>query len=147
MSIRQRRGEKVKILVPIFQDEKTDMTARREEPEPGYIYMDSMHFGMGCSCLQITYETQTLNHARYLHDQLLAFTPILAALSANSVIFKGKLADIDLRWRVISESVDCRTPQERDPTHPDFVPKSRYSTINHYLSNHEYVRESYNDTV
>ena len=108
-SIRERRGEKVKILVPIYKDLNTCFEPCREEPEPGFIYMDSMHFGMGCSCLQVTYETQTINHARYLHDQLLAFTPILAALSANSVIFKGKLGNIDMRWRVISESVDCRT--------------------------------------
>jgi glutamate--cysteine ligase catalytic subunit len=146
-SIRERRGEKVQILVPIYKDENTSLKPSREEPEPGFIYMDSMHFGMGCSCLQVTYETQTINHARYLHDQLLAFTPILAALSANSVIFKGKLGNIDMRWRVISESVDCRTQQERNPEHPDYIPKSRYSTINHYLSNHEYVKDKYNDTV
>jgi glutamate--cysteine ligase catalytic subunit len=51
-SIRERRGEKVKILVPIFEDENTNMTKETyEEPYPGFIYMDSMHFGMGCSCL------------------------------------------------------------------------------------------------
>jgi glutamate--cysteine ligase catalytic subunit len=62
--------------------------------------MDAMGFGMGCSCLQITYETQTLNHARY--DAFLPFTPILACLSASAPIYKGKLSDIDLRWTVIS---------------------------------------------
>jgi len=64
--------------------------------------MDSMHFGMGCACLQVTFESLSINHARYLHDMLLPFTPLLAALSASSPIFKGKLADIDLRWTVIS---------------------------------------------
>jgi glutamate--cysteine ligase catalytic subunit len=64
--------------------------------------MDAMAFGMGCSCLQITYETTSIKHARYLHDAFLPFTPILAALSASAPIFKGKLADIDLRWTVIS---------------------------------------------
>ena len=68
-SIRQRRQEKVKILVPLFADEKTNMVdATEEEPFPGSIYMDSMHFGMGCSCLQVTFEAQTINHARYIHD-------------------------------------------------------------------------------
>lgn len=108
--------------------------------------MDSMHFGMGCSCLQVTFESQSLNHARYSHDQLLAFTPILAALSSNSPIFKGKLADIDLRWTVISQSVDCRTKEERDPQNDKHIPKSRYGTINHYLSSHEYVKDEYFDT-
>ena len=68
-SIRQRRGEKVEIRVPLYKDVNTDMTTVTEdEPFPGEIYMDAMHFGMGQSCLQITYECQTLNHARYLHD-------------------------------------------------------------------------------
>jgi len=57
-SIRERRGEKVKIVVPIYPDTKTNMTVpTHEEPYPGQIYMDAMHFGMGCSCLQVTYET------------------------------------------------------------------------------------------
>ena len=67
---------------------------------------------------------------------LLPFTPILSALSANAPIFKGKLADIDFRWTVISQSVDCRTDEERDPSNPKFIAKSRYSTSNHYISNH-----------
>ena len=77
---------------------------------------------------------------------LLPFTPLLAALSASSPIFKGKLADVDLRWTVISQSVDCRTEEERDPSSFKFVPKSRYSTMNHYLSHHQYVKDVYFDT-
>ena len=115
-SIRERRGEKVKILVPIFPDENTNMTIPTyEEPFPGSIYMDSMHFGMGCSCLQVTFESESINHARYVHDQLLPLTPIFAAISANGPIYKGKLADIDMRWTVISQSVDCRNAEEKDP--------------------------------
>jgi glutamate--cysteine ligase catalytic subunit len=145
-SIRERRGEKVRILVPLYEDVNTDMTSDTEE-YPGYIYMDSMHFGMGCSCLQVTFESQSLNHARYLHDMLLPFTPLLAALSQASPIFKGKMADIDLRWTVISQSVDCRTEEERDPESPNFIPKSRYSSMSHYISNHQYVKDAYFDTL
>jgi glutamate--cysteine ligase catalytic subunit len=78
---------------------------------------------------------------------LLPFTPLLAALSASSPIFKGKLSDVDLRWTVISQSVDCRTPEECDPLSPKYVPKSRYSSMNHYISKHQYVKDSYFDTV
>ena len=106
-----------------------------------------MAFGMGCSCLQITYETTTVNHARYLHDALLPFTSVLAALSASAPIYKGKLSDIDLRWTVISQSVDCRTENEKNPNSSEYIPKSRYGTINHYISNHEYVLDEYFDTV
>lgn len=35
------------------------------------------------------------------------------ALSANSPIYRGYLADVDARWNVISSSVDDRTPEER----------------------------------
>jgi hypothetical protein len=34
--------------VPLFKDERTNMTEPTEdEPFPGEIYMDAMHFGMG----------------------------------------------------------------------------------------------------
>jgi glutamate--cysteine ligase catalytic subunit len=78
---------------------------------------------------------------------LLPFTPLLAALSANAPIFKGKLADIDMRWTVISQSVDCRKEEERDPKSKNYVAKSRYGTINHYMSNHEYVSDKMTDTI
>ena len=52
-SIYERREKtKVEIKVPLFQDENTNLTEPTErEPFPGQIYMDGMHFGMGCSCL------------------------------------------------------------------------------------------------
>ena len=60
----------------------------------------------------------------------------MAALSASGPIQKGKLSDYDMRWTVIEQSVDCRDKEERDPEHPKYIPKSRYSSINHYISNH-----------
>lgn len=52
-----------------------------------------------------------------------------------------------MRWSVIEQSVDCRNKQERDPLSEYYIPKSRYSSINHYISNHEYVLDSHNDAV
>ena len=106
-----------------------------------------MHFGMGQCCLQITYECSTINHARYLHDMLLPLTGIMAAISASGPIQKGKLSDNDLRWTVIEQSTDCRTDEERDPKNENYIPKSRYSAINHYISNHDYVTEKHNDSA
>ena len=60
----------------------------------------------------------------------------MSALSASSPIQKGKLVDIDLRWMVIEQSVDDRKPGESEK-----IKKSRYSTVNHYISNHEFVKE------
>lgn len=147
-SIRERRGEKVNITVPLFKDENTDMqSVSAEEPYPGQIYMDAMPFGMGQCCLQLTYECSTINHAKYLYDQLNAFTGIFAALSASGPVQKGKLSDNDIRWTVIEQSVDCRTADERNPDSPNYVPKSRYSSINHYLSDHEFVTKNVQDSI
>jgi len=108
--------------------------------------MDAMHFGMGCSCLQITYETQSISHARYLYDMFIPFTGILSALSQATPIFKGQLSAHDFRHQVIEQSVDCRTPEERDPKSLQYIHKSRYSPLSHYISNHEFVTDSLNDT-
>jgi len=81
----------------------------------------------------------------YLYDQLAAFTGIFAALSAAGPLQKGKISDYDLRWSVIEQSVDCRRSEERDPTNEKYIPKSRYSSINHYISDHEFVKDEHND--
>ena len=107
--------------------------------------MDSMAFGMGCCCLQITMQVDSERSSRYLHDQLAVLSPILMALSASSPIFKGKLTDKDCRWSVISQSVDDRTPAERglilggvrDPQMVGggirILKKSRYSSISRFI--------------
>jgi len=123
------------------------MAATEDEPNPGFIYMDAMHFGMGNSCLQITYETQNVHHAKYLYDMLAAFTPIIGALSQNSPIFKSKLSAHDFRFQSIEQSVDCRTKEERDPSHKNYMHKSRYSPISVYISDHEWVTAADNDTL
>ena len=62
------------------------------------------------------------------------------ALSAGSPIYRGFLTDIDARWDVIAGSVDCRTREERglEPLKNDkfLIPKSRYSSIDSYISTH-----------
>lgn len=77
------------------------------------IYMDAMAFGMGSSCLQVTFQACSVEQARRLYDQLTPVTPLMLALSASSPIYRGFLADVDARWDVIVGSVDDRTPEER----------------------------------
>lgn len=77
---------------------------------------------------------------------LIPFTAVISALSQCSPIFKGKLSAHDFRWSSIEQSVDCRTKDERDPTHSKFIPKGRYSPVSHYLSDHEFVLSSDLDT-
>lgn len=146
-NIRERRGKKVSIKVPLFVDKCTRVANVSETaPYPGCIYMDSMQFGMGCCCLQLTFEALSLNHARYVHDQLLALAPVVTALSASSPIFNGQLADIDVRFTVISQAVDDRTDAERDPASTNYVHKSRYSNNSHYVSSHECVMSHHNNS-
>lgn len=129
-NIRKRRGSKVAINLPMYPDVNTkliddsiprdrDLFVSDKEPwlgaaKPGHVYMDSMGFGMGSSCLQITMQAQDISEARYLYDTLAPITPIMLSLSAASPIFKGYLVNQDVRWNVISGAVDDRTFVERD---------------------------------
>lgn len=130
-NIRLRRGRKVVINVPIFIDENTPIpfmdeaasplntTSSSESTEslhkiikPDHIYMDSMCFGMGCCCLQVTFQTTDILQAKNLYDQLIPMGPIMLSLTAASPAYKGYLSDQDCRWNVISRCVDDRTPEE-----------------------------------
>jgi glutamate--cysteine ligase catalytic subunit len=124
--------------IPIYSDKLTQI------PE---IHMDAMAFGMGCCCLQATYSCTTLSQARYFYDQFAILSPLLLAFSASSPIFNGYLSDIDTRWTVISQSVDCRNSNERNPKHPNYKPKSRYDSISYFIneSSHKFFDATYND--
>lgn len=87
-----------------------------------------------------------MNHARYLHDMLVSFTGILSALAAAGPVCKGQLSDNDFRWTVVEQAVDDRTDDEKDPSKPNHIYKSRYSAMNHYISNHQYVKQEHQDT-
>eukprot|EP00602_Paraphysomonas_sp_CaronLab_P001393 CAMPEP_0185025476 /NCGR_PEP_ID=MMETSP1103-20130426/8414_1 /TAXON_ID=36769 /ORGANISM="Paraphysomonas bandaiensis, Strain Caron Lab Isolate" /LENGTH=662 /DNA_ID=CAMNT_0027558679 /DNA_START=268 /DNA_END=2256 /DNA_ORIENTATION=- len=127
-NIRSRRGSKVDIRVPLFKDVNTPEYARstptsldqeqhgfpREIPDDRpYIDMDCMAFGMGMCCLQVTFQARDVDESRYMYDQLAVLAPIMLSLTAATPIFKGRLADIDARWTVISQSVDDRSDAER----------------------------------
>jgi len=134
---------------------------------PGHIHLDAMTFGMGCCCLQVTFQARDLRESRYLYDQLAVMSPIMLALTANAPIWKGHLGANDTRWDVIAASADCRTPQERGVSEEEEpapawmasavatgaagegkrpLSKSRYSSIDCYISDDkERLLDSYND--
>lgn len=129
-NIRARRGRKVEINVPVYKDEKTtwpfydptvdydlhnwpeDDDVRNGAAKENHIYMDAMAFGMGSCCLQITFQAKNIDEGRKMYDQLSPIGPILLALTAATPIYKGFLADTDVRWNQISRAVDDRTPEE-----------------------------------
>jgi glutamate--cysteine ligase catalytic subunit len=167
-NIRTRRGGKVAINLPIFFDEKTpkpfidpaipwdraiypeDSEAKNGAALPDHIYLDAMGFGMGCCCLQLTFQSCNVDEARRLYDGLIPIGPILLAVSAASPIWRGYLADVDCRWNVIAGSVDDRTEEERGlkplKNNKFLIPKSRYDSVDMYLSENWLNRPEYNDT-
>ncbi|XP_041108065.1 glutamate--cysteine ligase catalytic subunit-like isoform X2 [Polyodon spathula] len=154
--VNHRRGEKVVINVPIFKDKNTPCPFTEKFPtddeesaraaSPDHIYMDSVGFGTGNCCLQVTFQACNMIEARYLYDQLATICPIVMALSAASPFYRGYVSDIDCRWGVISASIDDRTREERglEPLkHNKYrISKSRYDSIDSYLSS---CGEKYND--
>lgn len=46
---------------------------------PNHVYMDAMGFGMGCCCLQLTFQACNIIEARTLYDQLTPLCPIMVS--------------------------------------------------------------------
>nr|CDS33987.1 glutamate cysteine ligase catalytic subunit [Hymenolepis microstoma] len=160
-NIRERRGSKVAINVPIFHDNNTPQPFVEDFSNyldpfdkegataalPDHVYLDAMGFGMGCCCLQVTFQGCCISEARMLYDQLTTICPMMMALSAASPAIRGYLLDTDCRWSIISASVDDRTEEERGlrPLVNDRfrIPKSRYGSVSAYISQEG---DAYNDT-
>ncbi|GAB7352311.1 hypothetical protein MBLNU459_g2762t1 [Dothideomycetes sp. NU459] len=166
-NIRARRGRKVEVNVPVFHDEHTkwpfndptvdydlhkwpeDDDVRNGAVKENHIYMDAMAFGMGSCCLQITFQAKNIEEGRKMYDQLSPLGPILLALTAATPVYKGFLADTDVRWNQISRAVDDRTREElgEEPLKNDRwrIPKSRYASNSTYISQDSRLREEYLD--
>ena len=141
-NIRTRRGSKVEIKVPIFKDINTNLN---NEPFPNFVHMDSMAFGMGCCSTQVTVGACSLNAATLLYDNLIPFTPIFLVMSSACPIFKGKITDYDNRWKIICDSVDDRTEDERNINSQNYIEKSRYGPVYSYISDSKYSYDFNND--
>jgi len=153
-NIRKRRGEKVAIHLPIFRDTDTpspfvEILPDGTKSKSDHVYLDAMGFGMGLCCLQLTFQAYSIGEARDLYDQLAPLCPIMLALTAASPAHRGYLVDKDCRWDIISGAVDDRTKQERgeEPLTDDkfVIPKSRYDSIDSFLSNCCTKWSGYND--
>ena len=140
-NVRERRGENPQIIVPMFQDKKTQMNeVLPNEKLPGKIHLDAFSFGMGMNSIQETFATKNVDAARWMYDQFHVLTPMMLALSAATPVVKGKLSDWDTRWKLLEMGCDDRTEAERKN-----IAKSRYSTINYYISNDKRNTKKYNN--
>lgn len=154
-NIRQRRKAKVAILIPLWKDtesgkgEAWSHSMERNEvdrfkieelskitvnPVKDMIYMDAMGFGMGLSCLQVTFLATNVKEARRLTDQFAVLAPLFLPLTAASPFLRGLVSAKDSRWDVIAQSVDCRTVDEQFGENSDYK-KSRYGSISLYIDN------------
>jgi len=165
--------------VPVYKDVNTPSPFVEKYPAsnfpegadgalPDHIYLDCMCFGMGCSCLQVTFQACNIDEARRLYDQLAPLAPLMVlffffphllhtclqccpqlAISAGAPIWRGYLADTDVRWSVISGSVDDRTKEEmgQEPLKNNrfLIPKSRYDSVDRYISKDAKLLPQYND--
>ncbi|CAA9987459.1 gamma-glutamylcysteine synthetase, putative [Plasmodium knowlesi strain H] len=109
-----------------------------KNPIKDYVYLDAMFFGMSMCCQQVTMSFPTIDDAKYLYDQLAVIAPLFLALTASTPYLGGFLTETDTRWRVISNSVDCRTEEELA-----YISKPRYSGISLYISNELPLRKNY----
>jgi glutamate--cysteine ligase catalytic subunit len=59
----------------------TDSTEAKDGAAlPDHIYLDAMGFGMGCCCLQLTFQACDVSDARRLYDGLIPIGPIMVSL-------------------------------------------------------------------
>ncbi|KAL2885012.1 Glutamate--cysteine ligase [Ceratocystis lukuohia] len=166
-NIRSRRGRKVQVNVPVFFDKNTprpwvdptvnfdmhtwpeDADVRNGAAPDNFIHMDAMAFGMGSCCLQITFQAMNILEGRTMYDQLSPLGPIMLALTAATPIYKGFLANTDVRWNQIGNAVDDRTREEfgEKPLKHDRwrIPKSRYASNSTYISTDARLRPEYFD--
>lgn len=82
----------MEISLPLYQDTETDPLVSSKQPclfpdepvptlflEPNQVYMDCMAFGMGCCCLQVTFQASDLTQARLVYDQFAILSPLMVA--------------------------------------------------------------------
>lgn len=62
--------EKTAATAPVIQE------VRAFETKRAAVHMDAMAFGMGCCCLQITFQAEDIEESRFIYDQLAVMAPM-----------------------------------------------------------------------
>ncbi|XP_040066915.1 glutamate--cysteine ligase catalytic subunit-like [Ixodes scapularis] len=156
--VKQRRGKRVVINIPIFKDEKTpnpfieDFKKLGDDGEaqrgalPDHIYMDAHGFGMGNCCVQVTLQAADILEAMTVYDQLANMAPVMLALGASTPAFRGYLANTDCRFNAIRMCIDDRTEEEMGnkpgKKNARVIRRPRFASIPCFLSA---VNQKHND--
>lgn len=128
---RLRAGKKPEIRLPVLQDHKTAVHT---------FALDHFGFGMCNTALQITFSCRDLKQARWAHDMMHVLSPFMLAFSSTTFAASHRLLDLDNRFRIIEQSTDDRKAAEKPA-----LDKTRYSTVNFYLSDSPKLRRAHND--
>lgn len=54
-----------------------------------HVHMDAMAFGMGCCCLQVTFQARDLEESTYLYDQLAIVSPLMVCTRMREGAMEG----------------------------------------------------------
>jgi len=78
------RFPRMQVIVTLIPSTK-ECSVYRTEAKNGaaledHIYMDAMGFGMGCCCLQMTFQACSVQEARRVYDTLVPVAPIMVGL-------------------------------------------------------------------
>jgi hypothetical protein len=64
------------VAVKKAQEEVASEEFREKETVRAAVHMDAMAFGMGCCCLQITFQAKDVDESRFIFDQLAVMAPM-----------------------------------------------------------------------
>ena len=68
--------------VAVTEASSNGISSRSEKGSPtndslrAAVHMDAMAFGMGCCCLQITFQAKDIDESRFIFDQLAVMAPM-----------------------------------------------------------------------
>ncbi|CAE6535453.1 unnamed protein product [Rhizoctonia solani] len=148
-NVKSRRGSKVAANVPVYFDTNTP----RPFVDPTIPWDKGVspedHSKSISPDLRITLQARNVDEAKSIYDALVPITPIMMALTACSPAYRGYVSDVDCRWAILEECCDDRTEEERGlrPLREGQrrLPKSRWSSVDMYLSEKTDNRAEYSD--
>lgn len=102
--------------------------------------LDHIGFAFSNTALQITFSSKDMETSRWVYDQMHVFSCFSQAFTNCTLGIMGKMTKEESRFNILRQILDDRKPSELSS-----LKKSRYDTINLYISNDKRNRLRYND--
>ena len=130
--IPQRRGKTSNVSIPIYKDIHS---------QPFIKGLDHIGFAASNTCLQITFSSKDMDGCRWIFDQMHVFSCFSQAFTNSTVGIMGKMTKEESRFNLLRRLLDDRKPGEMKGA----LKKTRYDTVNFFISNDKRNRLRYND--